>query len=141
MSLKNTKNLLIVGAVLVGLLAGTVLLGNYTNILSVRSDTNSQPAACRVKASGCCPAAQALMAKNASMMSVQTAEGEAVEKTCPVDGTKAYCAEKGICPKTDCPPDCTKPCCAGDAKPACCPMSDASAAAMGCCPATASTTE
>lgn len=141
MSLKNTKNLLIIGAVLVGLLAGTVLLGNYTNILSAKSDTDSKPTTCQAEASTGCPATIACTAQNANIESTLMASSEAVEKTCPTDGTKGCSAEKGICPKTDCPPDCTKPCCAGDAKPACCPKSDVSAASMGCCPATASTTE
>lgn len=38
MSLKNTKNLIIIAAVVVAVLAGTVLLGNYTNILSSGSE-------------------------------------------------------------------------------------------------------
>jgi hypothetical protein len=139
MSIKNTKNLLIISAVLVAVLAGTVLLGNYTNILSARSDNGSQPKACQAKASACCPASQAMIAENTNMMGAQTAEGNAVAKTCPLDSTKPCCAEKGNCPKTDCPPDCTKPCCSGEDKPACCPKSDASAAPSGCCPVASTT--
>jgi hypothetical protein len=141
MSLKNTKNLVIIAAVVVAVLAGTVLLGNYTNILSSGSKADSQPKACQAKTSSCCPAANAMFAENTEMMGVQTAEVGAVAKTCPMDGTKACCAESGSCPKTDCPPDCTKPCCAGEAAPDCCPKSDTSAAATGGCPVASTTTE
>ena len=138
MSIKNTKNLLIISAVVVAVLAGTVLLGNYTNILSARSDSGSKTKTCQAKASACCPATQAMAAEHASMMSAQTAESEAVAKTCPLDSSKPCCAEKGICPKTDCPADCTKPCCAGEDIPSCCPKSDASASS-GSCPVTSTT--
>jgi len=133
MSLKNTKNLLIIAAVVVSLLAGTVLLGNYTNILS----TGSQPTTCQAAKSAACPASQAFFAENANVECTRTAEGGAVAKTCPLDPSKPCCAEAkpDCCPKT-CPPDCTKPCCAGEAAPGCCPKSDASAAATGCCPGT-----
>ncbi|NQT02193.1 MAG: hypothetical protein HQ580_09230 [Planctomycetes bacterium] len=140
MSLKNTKNLLIIAAVVVALMAGTVLLGNYTNILS----TGSQPKTCQATGSACCPAANAFFAENANVESSKTAEGGAVTKTCPLDGTKPCCAGEAkpdCCPKT-CPPDCTKPCCAGEAAPGCCPKSDASATAnTGCCPATGTTAQ
>lgn len=136
MSLKNTKNLIIIAAVVVAVLAGTVLLGNYTNILSTGSKADSQPKACQGKTGSCCPAANAMFAENAEMMIAQTAKVEAVAKTCPSDDTKACCAESGNCPKTECPPDCTKPCCAGEAAPDCCPKSDAAG-----CPVANTTTE
>ncbi len=142
MSLKNTKNLLIVAAVVVALTAGTVLLGNYTNILS----TSSQPKTCQATKSAGCPASQAFFAANAEGECAQKAESGCCPKTtCPLDPTKPCCAVEGTpgcCPKTTCPPDCTKPCCAGEDSPACCPKSEASvAAASGCCPATSTTTE
>lgn len=139
MSLKNTKNLLIIAAVVVALMAGTVLLGNYTNILSA----GSQPKTCQATKGSACPASQAFFAENANVECTKTAECGSVAKTCPLDPTKPCCAVEGTpgcCPKTACPPDCTKPCCAGEAKPDCCPKSDA-AAATGCCPATNTTTE
>ncbi len=136
MSLKNTKNLIIIAAVVVAVLAGTVLLGNYTNILSSGSKADSQPKTCQATSSACCPAAKALFAENANIVSAQTAEVGAVAKTCPIDGTKACCAESGSCPKTECPPDCTKPCCAGETAPGCCPKSDAAG-----CPVASTTTE
>lgn len=133
MSLKNTKNLLIIAAVVVSLLAGTVLLGNYTNILS----TGSQPKTCQATKSAACPASQAFFAENANVECTRTAEGGAIAKNCLPDCTKPCCAGEaapGCCPKT-CPPDCTKPCCAGEAAPGCCPKSDATVAAKtGCCP-------
>ena len=132
MSLKNTKNLLIIAAVVVAVLAGTVLLGNYTNILS----SGSQPKTCQEKASSCCPAAK--------VISSEKAECGSIAKTCPLDPTKPCCAVEGTpgcCPKTNCPPDCTKPCCASEGAPSCCPKTDATAAKTGCCPATVTATE
>ena len=118
MSLKNTKNLVIIAAVVVAVLAGTVLLGNYTNILSADSDTDSQPKTCQAAKSATCSASQ-------QAFFAETAEGECPQK-----------AECGSAEKT-CSVDCTKPCCAGEAKTGCCPKSDASAAAAtGCCPST-----
>lgn len=135
MSIKNTRNLLIIGGVIVALLAGTVLLGNYTNILSA----NSEPKTCQGTKSTACSASQAVFASSAEGECAQKAECGSAEKTCPLDSTKPCCAEKGTCPKTDCPPDCTKPCCAGEAEASCCPKSDASAAKTGCCPVASTT--
>lgn len=141
MSLKSTKNLVIIAAVVVALTAGTVLLGNYTNILS----TGSQSKTCQAKASSCCPASQAFFAANAEGECAQKAACGSVAKTCPLDPTKSCCGVEGTpgcCPKTTCPPDCTKPCCTGEEAPCCCIKSDASvAAASGCCPATNTATE
>ncbi len=153
MSLKNTKNLLIIGAVVIAVLAGTVLLGNYTNILS----TGSQPKTCQATKGAICAASQAFFAENAEGECARKAEFGAVAKTCPLDPTRPCCAQEGTpgcCPKTCppdctkpccaeakpdccpkiCPPDCTKPCCAGEAAPACCPNTEVTAAATGCCP-------
>jgi len=129
MSLKNTKNLLIIAAVVFALMAGTVLLGSYTNILS----TGSQSKTSQEKASACFTAAKAC--------SAEKVECESVAKTCPLDPTKPCCAVEGTCPKTECPPDCTKPCCAAENAPACYPESDISAASAGCCPVTNAVTE
>ncbi len=114
MSLKNTKNLLIIAAVVVALMAGTVLLGNYTNILSTGSETGSQPKTCQATKSAACTASQAFFAENANVECTRKADSGSDAKTCP--------------------PDCTKPCCAGEAKTGCCPKSGASAAETGCCP-------
>ena len=129
MSLKNTKNLLIVAAVVVAVLAGTVLLGNYTNILS----GNSEPKACQGTKNATCAASQAFSAENAKVECAQKAVCWSAEKTCPLDSSKPCCAESGSCPKTECPADCDKPCCAGEAAPGCCPKSS-DAAEAGCCP-------
>ncbi|MHC4533658.1 MAG: hypothetical protein ACYS6K_06880 [Planctomycetota bacterium] len=133
MSLKNTKNLLIVAAVVVAVLAGTVLLGNYTNILS----TGSQPKACQATKSATCTASQAFFADSAEGECTQKVECGSAEKTCPLDPSKPCCAVEGTpgcCPKTDCPADCDKPCCAGEVAPGCCPKSGEAAAETGCCP-------
>ena len=136
MSLKNTKNLLIIAAVVVALTAGTVLLGNYTNILSAGSDTDSQPKTCQAAKSTTCSASQASFAKNAEGECAQKAACGSAEKTCPLDSSKPCCAESGDCPKTDCPADCDKPCCVGETAPGCCPKSGDAAAKTGCCPGT-----
>ena len=73
MSLKNTKNLIIIAIVAVALLAGTVLLGNYTNLLSTGSDTASQPKTCPATTCTATQAVQAVFASNT--------EGECIGKT------------------------------------------------------------
>lgn len=127
MSLKNTKNLVIIAAVAVALLAGTVLLGNYTNILS----TGSQPKTCQATKNAACTASQAALAENAEGDCTRKAECGSDTKTCPQDSTKPCCAQEA---SKDCPPDCAKRCCAGEAAPSCCPKSDATAVKTGCCP-------
>ncbi len=155
MSLKNPKNLLIIGAVVVALMAGTVLLANYANILPGSSDADSQVEAspatgqmpwCSVQNSlgqsdiGCCPAQNS---------PGQSDEGCCPPKCCPDDCENCCCPEKCCpnkcgkccCPKV-CPPDCTKPCCAGEAAPSGCPIAGMSAATnSGCCPKTNTATE
>lgn len=133
MSLKNTKNLVIIAAVVVGVLAGTVLLGNYTNILS----NSSQPKTCQATKSATCTASQAFFAENTEGECPRKAECGSETKTCPLDPSKPCCAVEGTpgcCPKKTCPPDCDKPCCAGEAAPGCCPKSGDAAAEAGCCP-------
>ena len=142
MSMKNTKNLFIIAAVVVALTAGTVLLGNYTNILSTGSETDSQPKACQAAKNAACTASQALFAENAEGVCAQKTEGDcaqkaecgSAEKTCPLDSTKPCCAQEGSkeCPKSGDAADCPK---SGDATG--CPKSEATAAAKtGCCPGT-----
>ena len=134
MSLKNTKNLLVIAAVVVAVLAGTVLLGNYTNILS----TGSQPKTCQATKNATCAASQAIFAQNAEGECARKDECGSAEKTCPLDPTKPCCAQEG---SKECPADCAKPCCAGEEAPDWCPKSDATAAKTGCCPVASTTTE
>lgn len=139
MSLKKPRNLLIISAVVVALLAGTVLLGNYTNILSAGSETGSQPKTCQATKSATCQASQAFFAENAEGECTRKADSGSDAKTCTPDCAKPCCAKEAS--KT-CSPDCTKPCCAGEAKTGCCPKADATVAAKtGCCPITSTTTE
>lgn len=155
MSLKTTSNLLIIGAIAVALLAGTVLLASYANILPTRSGTQAKT--CPAAGGTSCPMAKTVFAENAEVTCAQKAAagfdakacplgrtepcctGDATEslcgKTCPTDCTKPCCAGEAApdcCPKP-CPLDCTKPCCAGEAAPGCCPMSSPSAATNTCC--------
>ena len=132
MSLKNNKNLILIAAVVVGVLAVTVLLGNYTNVLS----GSPEPKACQGTKSTACMASQAVFAENTKVECAQKTACGSAEKTCPLDSSKPCCAESGSCPKTECPPDCTKPCCAVEAAPGCCPKSDTAG-----CPVASTTTE
>jgi len=70
MSLKNPKNLLIIGAVVIALLAGTVLLANYANILPARSGAGSQAKTCPAAGGTTCPMAKAVFAENAEVTSI-----------------------------------------------------------------------
>ena len=119
MSLKNPQNLLIIGAVVAALLAGTILLGNYANILPADSDSGAQTEAQNVKAG--CP---------------REAAAGFDAKTCPLGRTEPCCAEEGegcCCPKKaeGCCPKVAEGCCPKIAE-GCCP-----AEAEGCCPAEA----
>ena len=166
MSLKNPKNLLIIGAVVIALLAGTVLLASYANILPARSGAGSQAKTCPAAGGTPCCGAKVSSNENAQVAFAQQTgagfdakacplgrtepccAGDATEslcgKTCPADCTKPCCtgeAAPECCPKV-CPPDCTKPCCAGEAAPSGCPMAGMSAATnTGCCPKTSNVTE
>jgi len=127
MSIKNTKNLLIIGGVIVALLTGTVLLANYTNILS----GGSEPKTCQGTKSTACPVSQAVFASSTEGEYPQKAGCDSAAKTCPLDSTKQCCAVNA---SNECPAGCTQPCCAGEAEAGCYPKSDASAAKTGCCP-------
>jgi hypothetical protein len=85
MSFKNQKNLVVVGVIVAGLLAGTALLGGYAKFVPAKSDASLGSAfdagACPLGRMGPCCAEQA-------------------EPSC--------CGEP-------CPPDCPKPCCAKEA--------------------------
>jgi len=144
MSLKNPRNLLIIGAVIVALLAGTVLLANYANILPAWSGVGSQVKTCQSASGTPCCQAKNDSAEFAELDCAQKAAAGSDAKACPLDNAKPCCAgeaSQDCCPKT-CPPDCTKPCCAGEAAPGCCPMSGPSEAAnTGCCPKTSNVTE
>jgi hypothetical protein len=144
MSLKNPKNLLIIGSVVIALLAGTVLLASYANILPARSNTGSQAKTCPAAGGTSCPMAKAVFAENAEVTCAQKAAAGFDAKACPLGRTEPCCAGEAppdCCPKV-CPPDCTKPCCAGEAAPSGCPMAGMSAAAnSGCCPKTNTATE
>jgi len=129
MSLKNPKNLLIIGAVIVALLAGTVLLASYANILPARSGAGSQAKTCPAAGGTTCCGAKISSNENVQVAFAQQTGAGFLGRTEPC------CAGEPVpdcCPKT-CPPDCTKPCCAGEAAPDCCPMSSPSAAANTCC--------
>jgi hypothetical protein len=144
MSLKNPRNLLIIGAVVIALLAGTVLLASYANILPARSGAGSQAKTCPAAGGTSCPVAKAVFAENAEVTCAQKAAAGFDAEACPLGRTEPCCAGDAApecCPKP-CPPDCTKPCCAGEAAPSGCPMASMSAAAnTGCCPKTSNVTE
>lgn len=130
MSVKTKSNLLIIGAVAAALLAGTVLLAGYANILPGRSGTQTKTC----QAGGSTPfgvvEAKACSAVKAQSACAQKAGAGFDAKDCPLGCTEPCCAGETppeCCPKA-CPPDCTKPCCAVEATPGCCPKQNASAA-------------
>ena len=163
MSLKNPKHLLIIGAVVVALMVGTVLLGNYANILPARSGTQAKT--CQAAGGTPCSGAETKSCSaGASQVAFAQQTGAGFDaKACPLGRTEPCCAgedttnccpamccpedcENCCCPAKCCPdkcgkcccpklcpPDCTKPCCAGEATPGCCPMPDASSAANTGC--------
>ena len=88
MSLKNPKHLLIIGAVVVALMVGTVLLANYANILPASSDTET----CQAKNSTPCSEANAFFAENAKVECTRKAEAGFVAKAGSVGSTEAGCA-------------------------------------------------
>jgi hypothetical protein len=111
MSLKTSKNVAILGAVVAGLVVGTVLLGNYVNILPAKADDKAQVKYCPARAGS-----------------------PACGMTCPEKQGAPCCAAES------CPPDCDKPCCAEDdqvvcplgAPKACCPAADVKACPRDC---------
>jgi len=156
MSLKTTSNLLIIGIVVIALLAGTVLLASYANILPTRSGTQAKT--CPAAGGTSCPMAKTVFAENAEVTCAQKAAAGFDAKACPLGRTEPCCAgdatkcccpakccpdecencccpdecDKCCCPKL-CPPGCTKPCCAGEAATGCCPITSPTAAANTCC--------
>ena len=136
MSLKNPKHLLIIGAVVVALMVGTVLLGSYANILPGGSDADSQMEASPATDQTPCPAAKAFFAENANVECARKAEAGSDAKACPFGRTEPCCAGEAAsdcCPKV-CPADCTKPCCEEACPPDCTKPCCAGEAATGCCP-------
>ena len=132
MSVKTKSNVLIIGAVVIALLAGTVLLAGYANILPGGSGPQSKT--CPSAGGTMCPMAKAVFAENAEVTCAQEAGADFDAKACPMGRTEPCCAGDitgSLCGKP-CPADCTKPCCAGEAAPNGCPMAGTSAA--GCCP-------
>ena len=149
MNLKKPKNLLIIGAVIVALLAGTVLLGGYANILPAGSDTGSQAKTCQAAGGTLCCGAKVSSNESAQAAFAQQTGAGFDAKACPLgrtepccdgDATKCCCpakccpdkCDKCCCPKL-CPPNCTKPCCVGEAATGCCPITSPPAAANTCC--------
>ena len=125
MSIKYSKNMIVVFSAVAALLAATVLLGSYAG---------SQPADTQTPAKdGCCPA----MGKMAScpQMAAMQAESTGCAKTpCTEVCPKPCCAgegAEGVC-DNPCPIPCPKPCCVEDAPKACC-----GTAGTGCCAAEA----
>ena len=138
MSLKAPRNIVILGVVIAGVLACTVLLGNYVNILPAKTGDASQ-----VKG---CPAGAGKPA--CGMVCPQKDAGVCcAPESCPAGGDKPCCSEndQAACPfgapkpccsagdcgavAGDCPLDCTKPCCAE--------QTDAGDRVQGCCGAAA----
>lgn len=133
MSLKSPKNLVIFVGIVAALLVGTVLLGNYANIVTAESGTNSQAKA-EQATFPTCPKAKAHFAENAKASCPHAGTGFDAE-ACPLGRTKPCCAgdvAKSGCGRP-CPLDCTRLCCAEQTKTGCCPMSSPSPTTKTCC--------
>ncbi|MCH7558139.1 MAG: hypothetical protein IIB56_11875 [Planctomycetes bacterium] len=114
MSLKNPKHLLIIGAVVVALMVGTVLLASYTNILPGSSDADSQ---------------------------TTTSCSKDTKPECTEEATTNCCGNPCLSEKP-CPSESTKPGCAEETTTGGCPMSSPSATTnSGGCPKTSTATE
>lgn len=128
MSLKTPRSLLTIGAVVVALLAGTILLGNYGKILPAGSGSGAQAEAQNVKA---CPrkAAAGFDAKSCPLGRTEPCcADECCKACCP-----AECCPDRCCPDECCPDKCCKACCPAECCPDkccedCCPEN-----AEGCC--------
>lgn len=123
MSLKNQKNLIVAGGVIVALLAGTVLLGGYAKFVPAKADSTTGAEPCTG-----CPATQACLAKNAEVSGSGQVMAAFNPESCPAGRTEPCCAEdppKDCCGEP-CPADCPKPCCAKQPEASgCCPAADA----------------
>ena len=104
MSLKTPQSLLIIGAVVAALLAGTILLGGYANIVPCKFYAASQSKAGQAP---CCPAENC---PDKCCITCPQAEN------CPDACCKDCCPKvaEGCCPKE------AEGCCPAEAKP-CCP--------------------
>jgi hypothetical protein len=104
MSVKNQKNLITVGGIVVALLVGTVLLGGFAKNEPAVTETAMTMGACPATGCGGCPMAKADSAAHAKTTDTEKSDG------CPCGGV--------------CPPDCPKPCCAKkcceESKPSAC---------------------
>ena len=161
MSLKKPKNLLIIGAVTVALLAGTVLLANYANILPARSGACSQAKTCPAAGGTSWPVAQAAFAENAEVTCPQKAAAGFDAKACPLGRTEPCCpgeattsccpaqnspgqTDEGCCPPKCCPDECDncccpEKCCPNECGKCCCPKLCLPDCTKPCCAEQAST--
>lgn len=136
MSLKNPKHLLIIGAVVVALMVGTVLLASYTNILPGSSDADSQTKACSAAKTG-----SAEFAKVCSAEQATTSCSKDTKPECTEEATTNCCGNPCLSEKP-CPSESTKPGCAEETTTGGCPMSSPSATTnSGGCPKTSTATE
>ena len=128
MSLEKQKNLIIFGAVAAALLAGTVLVAGYTDMLPNRAKACDQVKPCQSGEGKVTCAGMAKMAGFPQVVaSTEAAPGKpggAGEKPagcCPEPGVGCGgCEKRQGCCGEPCPPDCPKPCCAQEKPPTCC---------------------
>jgi len=118
MSIKNPRNLIVVGVVVAALLAGTVLLGGYANSKTVVTETEAPAKACQAeKADVSCPATakanQDAFAQVYAQVQTETVSSEA-------GSTEAGCEE-----------ECSKPCCADKPADGCCGSSKSTGCSAG----------
>jgi hypothetical protein len=95
MSLKNRKNLIAVGGVVVALLIGTVLLGGFAKNEPAVNEKSPTVGACSSTGCGGCPMAKADSTACANMSGCEEAEAGCCGKPCPPDCPKPCCGKEG----------------------------------------------
>lgn len=143
MSLGKQKNLIIFGAVVAALLAGSVLVAGYANILPGRAKADEQVKACPLGGAAVTCAAKAETAGFAQV--VAATQADLPQACCGAVKPAGACCNPGAdcdsCEKParycgePCPPGCPKPCCPLGAPKVCCGQPKPADVAGGCCAA------
>jgi hypothetical protein len=136
---RNQKSLAVFVAIIAALLAGTVLLGSYANIVPAKSDPGVPAEAENAAVTATCPKTQAHFAENAEGGCPRKAEAGSDATACPHAAAKTCGAAEATassCEKSW-PVEQGKPCGAGEAATGCSGEPCPSKTAGTCCGAKA----
>jgi hypothetical protein len=114
MSMKNQKNVMAVGGLVVVLAVGMLVLGGFAKNEPMAAETSGNIGACPAVGCAGCPAA--------------TADSPSCAKACEDCDAKSPCA--GCCGEP-CPADCPKPCCEKKRAAGCCADAETGAHCSG----------